>query len=544
MNQYVIQYDVLIIGAGPAGLAAAIKLKQCDPELRVCVLEKGAYIGAHNLSGAVLDVRSLKELLPNDWQQAPLETLVVSDNFYYLTKKSSYKLPTPRPMQNEGNYLISLGALCQFLATLAEALGCDIYPGVSANNVLYSQEGHVMGVETRATGIDRMHRQTDNYQPGMHIHARQTLLAEGCRGHLSQQVMQQFNLRQNCEPQTYGLGMKEVWQVPSVPHKVGSVLHTVGWPLKHTTYGGSFVYHTAHDRVSIGFVVGLDYKNPWLDPFNEFQKFKTQPVIRKILNGGERLSYGARALNEGGFQSIPKLTYPGGALIGDAAGFLNVLQMKGIHTAIYSGMLAAETSVNLLKQNRARSAQNSFRTPLENVEYAQKIKNSWVCKELYQARNIRPGFRAGLISGLINAAFEVYIFKGNSPYTFTHAHDASSFKNSYKPINYPAPDGVLTFDRSSSIYLSNVYHEENQPNHLIFDVEIHKKPIQNRPYSAPESRYCPAGVYEVIQDEQGEVLHVNPQNCIHCKTCDIKDAQNNIHWTVPEGGGGPNYVWM
>ena len=533
MNQYIIQYDVLIVGAGPAGLSAAIKLKQCDPTLRVCVLEKGAYIGAHNLSGAVLDLRVLKTLLPEHWQHAPFDAAVTSDRLYYFTKKHAYRLPTPSLMKNDGNYLISLGSLCQFLATHAEELGCDVYPGVAASQVLYDHEGKVMGVATGDTGVDKHGKHTSHYQPGMHIHARQTLLAEGCRGHLSQQVMQQFNLRHNVMSQTYGLGMKEIWQIPVNPKTTGRVLHTIGWPLDHETYGGSFVYQTADDRVSVGFVVGLDYKNPWLDPFNEFQRFKTHPMISKILRHGERLSYGARALNEGGWQSIPKLTYPGGLLIGDAAGFLNVAQMKGIHTAMHSGIIAAQTTVSLLKQTKY----------VENVEYTAHFKNSWAAKELYAVRNIRPGFRAGLVFGLAMAACETYIFRGKSPWTLAHAQDALTLKHNRKPIVYPKPDGVLMFDRSSSVYLSNVNHEENQPCHLKFDQEIHKIAIDKK-YTAPESRYCPAGVYEIIKDDFGDILHVNAQNCIHCKTCDIKDPNNNIHWTAPEGGGGPNYVWM
>ncbi len=536
------EFDVIIVGAGPAGLSAAIKLKQlalaAQKELSVCILEKGAQIGSHILSGAVLEPRSLKELLPETWQDAPLDTAVTEDLFYFLTKKNAYKLPTPKPMHNEGNYIISLGELCIFLAQQAESLGCEIYPGFAAVQALYNDQNQVIGVATGSVGLDKNKEKTNNYQPGMHLLAKQTLLAEGCRGQLSQSLMSRYHLRDKANPQTYGLGIKEIWQVQPEQHRPGKVIHTVGWPMDHATYGGSFLYHLSNHRVAIGFVVGLDYKNPWLSPFAEFQRFKTHPLIQPVLTGGERISYGARALNEGGWQSLPKLTFPGGALIGDAAGFLNVPKIKGIHTAMQSGMLAAEACFESLQQDHP--------TPFELTNYPQKVKNSWLEKELYSVRNIRPGFKYGLIPGLLNAALETYITQGYSPWTLRNHADYNTLipAGKAKKIDYPKPDGVLTFDRLSSVFLSNTYHEENQPCHLVL-----KKPqlaieVNLKTYASPEGRYCPAGVYEIIEEENGPRLQINAQNCIHCKTCDIKDPRQNIVWHAPEGSGGPNYSGM
>jgi electron-transferring-flavoprotein dehydrogenase len=538
------EFDVIIVGAGPAGLSAAIKLKQLaladEKNLSICILEKGAQAGSHILSGAVLEPRSLKELLPDTWQDAPLDTLVTEDLFYVLTQTKSYQLPTPKPMHNEGNYIISLGELCRFLSEQAKALGCELYPGFPAAKMLYNDNNQVIGVATGDVGINKAGEETPNYQPGMHLLAKQTLLAEGCRGHLSRKLMNRYHLRDKAQAQTYGLGIKELWQVDATKHKPGTVVHTVGWPMDHATYGGSFIYHLSNQRVALGFVVGLDYKNPWLDPFQELQRFKTHPIVSSLLSGGERLAYGARALTEGGWQSLPKLSFPGGLLIGDAAGFLNVPKIKGIHLAMKSGMIAAEACFEALNPSEKQTTQ------LELHSYSAKINNSWIAKELYAVRNIRPGFKLGLIPGLINAAFETYISHGKSPWTLTNHADNKclTLASKAKKINYPKPDGIITFDKLSSVFLSNTYHEENQPSHLKLKKEKLAIDVNLKYYASPESRYCPAGVYEIIEEETGPRLQINAQNCLHCKTCDIKDPRQNIVWTTPEGGGGPNYTEM
>lgn len=542
MTHETMQYDVVIVGAGPSGLSAAIKLKQLaglhNKDFHICILEKGSKVGSHILSGAVLEPNSLKKLLPDSWQKAPLDSPVITDNFTFLTKKHAYTLPTPRPMKNDGNYIISLGELCQFLASEAEALGCEIYPGFSANELLYSDEGEVIGVATGAQGLDKNNQPTENYQPGMHLQAKITLFAEGCRGQLSQELITRFNLCKNIQPQTYGIGLKEIWRIPNAQHQQGHVSHTIGWPLDRNTYGGSFIYHFSDNRLAIGFVVGLDYSNPWLNPFEEFQRFKTHPSIKHLLTNGERLSYGARALNEGGYQSLPKLTFPGGALIGDAAGFLNVPKIKGIHLAIQSGIFAAEAAFDTLSKSRPH--------PNELTDYAEKINQSWMMKELYQARNIRPGFRHGLYFGLANAAFETYITRGRSPWTLrNHAdHTTLKYASESKKINYPKTDGVITFDKLSSVYLTNTFHEENQPCHLTLRDKNIPIEVNYKKYASPEIRYCPAAVYEIVEEHHQPKLRINAQNCIHCKTCDIKDPEQNIVWKAPEGGGGPNYVDM
>lgn len=536
------EYDVVIVGAGPAGLSAAIKLKQLaaieNREINICILEKGAQIGAHILSGAVLEPRSLQALLPDTWQDAPLDCPVTEDSFLYLTKNRSFRLPTPKPMQNEGNFIISLGKLCQFLASQAEALGCEIYPGFAATDILYNSKGEVVGVSTGDVGVDKEGVKTPNYQPGMHLHAKQTLFAEGCRGQLTQNLMNRFQLRDGVQPQTYGLGIKEIWQVEPDKHQQGKVVHTVGWPMDTSTYGGSFIYHLPNFKVAIGFVVGLDYQNTWLNPFAEMQRFKTHPFVRDLLIGGERLEYGARALNEGGWQSLPKLTFPGGVLIGDGAGFLNVAKIKGIHLAMESGILAAIACNEVLE--------HKDETPVELKAYPEKIKQSWLSRELYSVRNIRPGFKYGLYAGLLNAAFETYITRGKSPWTLTNHDDHLMLKTTKhsKKIDYPKPDGVLTFDKLSSVYLSNTFHEENQPAHLKLRDPALAISINYKEYASPETRYCPAGVYEIVGEKNDPRLQINAQNCIHCKTCDIKDPRLNIVWYAPEGGGGPNYIGM
>ncbi len=540
MDHEVMEYDVIIVGAGPAGLAAAIRLLQQaqakNQQLRVCVLEKGAQVGAHLISGAVLNPKSLKELLPQAWEKAPYYSMVTKDQFYYLTKNRAFRLPTPRPMKNGvENRIISLGELGLFLADQASTLGCEIYTGFAATEVLYNDKNQVIGVAIGDFGIDKKGEKTDRYQPGLHLHAKQTLFAEGCRGQLSEALIHHYNLREKSNPQTYGLGIKEIWRVPASQHQAGRVIHTIGWPLSQHTYGGSFVYHLSEQRIALGLVVGLDYENPWLSPFEEMQRFKTHPFIQKQLINGERIAYGARALIEGGWQSLPKLTFEGGMLIGDAAGFLNVPQIKGIHMAIQSGILAANACFDTLQSNS-----------MEAFSYTQNFEQSWAAKELYAVRNIRPGFQKGLWWGLFNAAFETYITVGKTPWTLKNHADHTTLKPAHASIkvHYPKPDGKLTFDKSSSVYLTNTFHEDNQPTHLKLKDAHVAIDVNYREYASPEVRYCPAGVYEIVDENTTPRLQINGQNCIHCKTCDIKDPQQNIHWTAPEGGGGPRYIGM
>jgi len=531
------EFDVLIVGAGPAGLAAAIRIKQLSPDAAVCIVEKGGEVGAHILSGAVLEPRALDELIP-DWREDPpaLATPAGDDRFMMLTETRAIKLPTPPQMNNHGNYIVSLGNVARWLGARAEALGVEIYPGFAASETII-EDGVVKGVVAGVMGISRDGSEGPNYQPGMELRASYTLFAEGCRGSLTKKLFETYGLRDGVQEQTYAIGLKELWQIPKEKHTPGLVWHSTGWPLKSDTYGGSWLYMLGEDLVSVGFVVGLDYPNPWLSPFDEFQSFKTHPEVRKFLEGGKRISYGARALNEGGFQSIPKLVFPGGALIGDTAGFLNVPKIKGTHTAMKSGMVAAEAVVAALASEE--------RAPVL-AEYPAMLEQSWLWEELKAVRNIRPAFaKWGMWGGLVNAALETYVFKGRAPWTMGHHADHASLKPAAEApkIDYPKPDGVLSFDRNSSVFLSNTTHEEDQPAHLKLR-DPGKWLAENFvKYASPESRYCPAGVYEAIEDGQGgHRLQINAQNCVHCKTCDIKDPTQNIDWCTPEGAGGPNYI--
>ena len=530
------EFDVVIVGAGPAGLSAAIRLKQQAPDASVCVVEKGAEVGAHILSGAVIETRALDELLP-DWaaRGAPLNTPAGEDRFLFMTETRAIRMPTPPQMHNHGNYIVSLGNVCRWLAIQAEELGVEIYPGFAAAELL-EQDGRIVGVATGDMGIGRDGRPTAQFARGMELRATYTLFAEGCRGSLSKQLMAKYDLREGVDPQTYAIGIKEIWEIPAANHRPGLIEHALGWPLDADTYGGSFLYHFGDNLVSYGFVIGLDYRNPWLNPFEEMQRFKNHPAVRPHFEGGRRIAYGARALNEGGLQSIPKLTFPGGALIGCTAGFLNVAKIKGTHTAMKSGMLAADAVAAALAGDR----------PAEPAAYGEMIRASWIWEELSAVRNIRPGFaKFGRWGGLLNAAVDTYLFRGKAPWTMHQKHPDNTTlleADAAQQIAYPKPDGVVTFDRNASVFMSNTNHQENQPVHLkLYDPAL-AIAINWDVYRSPETRYCPAGVYEIVGEETGERrLQINAQNCVHCKTCDIKDPTQNINWETPEGGGGPVY---
>jgi electron-transferring-flavoprotein dehydrogenase len=553
MEREFMEYDVVIVGAGPAGLSAAIKLRQMSAEsgreISVCVLEKGSEVGAHILSGAVMEPRAMDELFP-DWKAmgAPLNVPVTDEKFMILTEKGKLSVPVallPPQLQNHGNYIVSLGNVCRWLGEQAEALGVEIYPGFAASEVVYHEDGRVKGVATGDMGVGRDGAHKASYQAGMELHGKYTLFGEGCRGSLTKTLFERFDLQADSDPQTYGIGLKELWELDPAKHKEGSVFHTAGWPMNTTTWGGSFIYHLENNQAYVGYVVGLDYENPHLSPFEEFQRFKTHPAVRGMLEGGKRISYGARALNEGGLQSLPRLVFPGGALIGCSAGFLNVPKIKGSHNAMKSGMLAAEAAFEAL------SAVGEEEAPVPVLDsYVSKFEESWVYEELHKARNFRPAFNKwGLYGSMIYGGLDLTLLRGKAPWTFhfKHAdHECLRPAAEMPRIEYPKPDGVVSFDRLSSVFISNTNHEEDQPVHLTLkDASVpvaHNLAI----YDAPEQRFCPAGVYEIVREDDGSNprLQINAQNCVHCKTCDIKDPTQNINWVTPEGGGGPNYPNM
>ncbi|MEN9947114.1 MAG: hypothetical protein RLZZ293_1500 [Pseudomonadota bacterium] len=540
MQRDVMEYDVVIVGAGPAGLASAIHLKQLalkqQREVSICVLDKGSEVGSHIISGCVMDPQGLNELIPN-WQELGwnITTPVNQEHLLFLTEKHGFKLPIPQDWKNDGNYIVSLSQLCRKLAEYAEQLGVEIYPSFAAKQAII-EENQVKGIITGDMGLDRNGQASANFQLGIEIRAQQTIIAEGCRGSVAKQLIAHFTLDKNSQPQTYGLGIKEIWRVNSKKHKLGSMLHSVGYPLDNQTYGGGFLYHMQDNLVAVGLVMALDYTNPYLSPYEEFQRFKQHQLIKDILEDGERLEYGARTVVEGGLQALPKLVFDGGILVGDSAGFLNVAKIKGVHNAIKSGMLGAQAVLEAL--NTANSSADS---------YTKLFRNSWLYAGLYAIRNVRPAFQYGRYLGMAYVALEKYILRGKAPWTLKikHAdHQRLQHKSCFNLINYPVHDNKLSFDKASSVHLANVRHDDSQPIHLQLTDRTIPIKINWAEYAAPETRFCPAGVYEIVR-QHGEVnLQINAQNCVHCKACDIKDPRQNITWSVPEAGSGPQYSDM